>query len=241
MANSIGGADAVSSVDMWRSIDAQQRTHPPVSACPVAAVVDTSRAGRLFVGHADAARDPAALAVTAMVALGTGNLSPLEDVHCVDIVDMEDAFLLEHIEDCLAFLIARLDAGCNVLVHCAYGQSRSAAVVVAFLMHIEKLSFAESYARVQASRPCIYINAGFLRQLEIFGAMGCTLQGDSPAHATYRTMCASQRMRDSHIVALEPAPSILSPAAAKCYCRKCNLLLCTTNNTVHRDVATLDA
>ncbi|KDO32365.1 hypothetical protein SPRG_02842 [Saprolegnia parasitica CBS 223.65] len=189
---------------MWRELEASQRRHPPVSACADLAAVPCSLPGQLFVGHADAAANPSAHGITAIIALGTGNLSPLHDVLCIAIVDMEDAFLLEHLPACYAFLHARLAAGGNVLVHCAYGQSRSAAICVAFLMQLDGLRFPAAYAIVQAARPCIYINAGFLRQLELFDAMQCSLTGHSVAHATYRTMCAHEHKRNTYAVRLLP-------------------------------------
>ena len=80
-----------------------------------------------------------------------------------------------------------------VLVHCAYGQSRSCTVCVAYLMRVKWDSvFYQSHAKesseeigiirenfsqqllsdcyedVRQARPCIAINPGFMRQLEIY-------------------------------------------------------------------------
>ncbi|EQC41804.1 hypothetical protein, variant [Saprolegnia diclina VS20] len=225
---------------MWRKIEAGQRCHPPVSACADLAVVPCSLPGQLFVGHADAAATPAAQGISAIIALGTGNLSPLDDVLCIAIVDMEDAFLLPHLPACYAFLHARLAAGSNVLVHCAYGQSRSAAICVAFLMQLDNLRLPAAYAIVQAARPCIYINAGFLRQLELFDGMECSLTGHSVAHATYRTMCAHEHKRNTYAVVLSPL-ELAASGGAKCCCKKCNQLLCTTLNAVEHTHSSANA
>lgn len=53
----------------------------------------------------------------------------------------------------------------RVLVHCRMGRSRSAAVVVGFLMREYGLSFADALARVRDTRPIVRINPGFTAQL----------------------------------------------------------------------------
>lgn len=58
-----------------------------------------------------------------------------------------------------------LPAG-RVLVHCAMGVSRSATLVLAFLMICENLTLVEAIQKVQAHRD-ICPNSGFLRQLQV--------------------------------------------------------------------------
>ncbi|XP_036869258.2 dual specificity protein phosphatase 13B isoform X2 [Manis javanica] len=54
----------------------------------------------------------------------------------------------------------------RVLVHCAMGVSRSATVVLAFLMICENMTLVEAIQAVQAHRN-ICPNSGFLRQLQV--------------------------------------------------------------------------
>uniref|UniRef100_A0A8C3YV57 Dual specificity phosphatase 13B n=1 Tax=Catagonus wagneri TaxID=51154 RepID=A0A8C3YV57_9CETA len=54
----------------------------------------------------------------------------------------------------------------RVLVHCAMGVSRSATVVLAFLMICENMTLVEAIQTVQAHRN-IYPNSGFLQQLQV--------------------------------------------------------------------------
>uniref|UniRef100_A0A5F9DFH3 Dual specificity protein phosphatase 13B n=1 Tax=Oryctolagus cuniculus TaxID=9986 RepID=A0A5F9DFH3_RABIT len=54
----------------------------------------------------------------------------------------------------------------RVLVHCAMGVSRSATLVLAFLMICENLTLVEAIQTVQAHRD-ICPNSGFLRQLQV--------------------------------------------------------------------------
>ncbi|KAM6186714.1 dual specificity protein phosphatase 13A isoform 3-T3 [Rhynchocyon petersi] len=54
----------------------------------------------------------------------------------------------------------------RVLVHCAMGVSRSATLVLAFLMLYENMTLVEAIKAVQAHRD-ICPNSGFLRQLQV--------------------------------------------------------------------------
>lgn len=54
----------------------------------------------------------------------------------------------------------------RVLVHCAMGVSRSATVVLAFLMICENMTLVDAIQTVQTHRD-ICPNSGFLRQLQV--------------------------------------------------------------------------
>ncbi|ETV84762.1 hypothetical protein, variant [Aphanomyces astaci] len=217
----------------------RQRHHPPLSACPDLARIPTANAGfHLFVGSAEAASNATMmqeLGIGAVLALGTKALSEVETVS-IDILDMEQAFLMQHFDACFAFLHRQEQRHVPTLVHCVYGQSRSAAICVAFLMHSEQLSLRQSYDRVQAARPCIYINSGFLSQLALFEAMQCQLLGSSPAHATFRLRWTYERHvnHNKGPVMLYPQPTAMAaPTIKRIFCKKCNLHLGVADNVVH--------
>ncbi|CAI7826844.1 unnamed protein product [Closterium sp. NIES-54] len=54
--------------------------------------------------------------------------------------------------------------------YCFTGMSRSATVVIAYLMARKGLSFQEAFAHVKRCRPIAQPNYGFMRQLEKFEA-----------------------------------------------------------------------
>ncbi|XP_073836366.1 MAP kinase-specific phosphatase [Musca autumnalis] len=56
----------------------------------------------------------------------------------------------------------------RVLVHCNAGVSRSASVVIAYLMKHQNMDFEMAYQHVKSKRECIQPNAGFLKQLRTF-------------------------------------------------------------------------
>ena len=60
------------------------------------------------------------------------------------------------------------DAKNAVLVHCHAGMSRSAAVVVGYLMKAHRMTLAQALAAVRAARPIVDINEGFMRQLRVW-------------------------------------------------------------------------
>ncbi|ORZ35114.1 protein-tyrosine phosphatase-like protein, partial [Catenaria anguillulae PL171] len=60
--------------------------------------------------------------------------------------------LADHLPTALAFIDTHLVAGRPVLVHCMCGVSRSAAVVLAYLMWKAKWGFRTAYEHVKARR-----------------------------------------------------------------------------------------
>ncbi|CAK74625.1 unnamed protein product (macronuclear) [Paramecium tetraurelia] len=58
----------------------------------------------------------------------------------------------------------------NVLVHCYAGISRSATIVIAYLMKSYKMTLDEAFKYVQQLRPIINPNPGFMKQLQQYEA-----------------------------------------------------------------------
>ncbi|CAD8065469.1 unnamed protein product [Paramecium primaurelia] len=54
----------------------------------------------------------------------------------------------------------------NVLVHCYAGISRSATIVIAYLMKTFKMTLDQAFSYVQQQRPIINPNPGFMKQLQ---------------------------------------------------------------------------
>ncbi|GFH21316.1 uncharacterized protein HaLaN_18592, partial [Haematococcus lacustris] len=61
----------------------------------------------------------------------------------------------------------------GVLVHCVAGISRSATLVIAWLMYHHSLSYDEAFRRLHAVRPWVMPNPGFRAQLQLFEQQGC--------------------------------------------------------------------
>jgi len=89
----------------------------------------------------------------------------------VEVDDVEDENLLEHLPATNRFIQQGLDGGGGVLVHCAMGKSRSATVVIAFLMQKHQITPSEALSHLRQARSICEPNHGFMKQLELFGHM----------------------------------------------------------------------
>ncbi|XP_053618998.1 uncharacterized protein LOC128680159 isoform X2 [Plodia interpunctella] len=84
--------------------------------------------------------------------------------------DTPQTNLLPYFPMANAFIEEGLQKG-NVIVHCHFGVSRSATLVIAFLMEKYKLTFAQAFAYVRQRRKFINPNPGFVAQLKEYEKM----------------------------------------------------------------------
>ncbi|KAL7716963.1 Internalin-A [Entamoeba marina] len=87
---------------------------------------------------------------------------------CINIDDDVTENISQHFNECFEFIDAARRNG-SVFVHCAAGVSRSASVVIAYLMKEKKMSYSKAYSHVQNKRPIICPNQAFREQLIEFG------------------------------------------------------------------------
>lgn len=92
--------------------------------------------------------------------------------HCkvVKAIDEVEYDLSAHFDDCFDYIHEHRMKGCTVLVHCSAGISRSAAIVIGYLMKYENMDLKSALDFAVEKRPCIYPNKGFLKQLFEYGA-----------------------------------------------------------------------
>lgn len=85
----------------------------------------------------------------------------------VKILDRPTEDITQYFEDCFSFMDEATGCGGCVLVHCNAGISRSAAIVIAYLMKRgHSMSFQEAFDHVKSRRPRIRPNDGFVQQLQ---------------------------------------------------------------------------
>ncbi|KAL7869743.1 hypothetical protein AOLI_G00137310 [Acnodon oligacanthus] len=82
----------------------------------------------------------------------------------VEAPDSRDFNIFRFFYPTAQFIHSALTLSCKVLVHCARGISRSATLVLAYLMIYEGLTLSEAIQTVRSHRS-ILPNAGFLQQL----------------------------------------------------------------------------
>ena len=71
----------------------------------------------------------------------------------VQVEDSLTANLIQHFPKCFEFIDAHVKENRNVLIHCAAGVSRSATVLIAYLMERKGLALDAAYGCVKLSRP----------------------------------------------------------------------------------------
>ena len=80
--------------------------------------------------------------------------------------DDEDERISQHFFDIHKVISEAVSNNNNVIVHCAAGMSRSATLVLAYLMIENRWHYEEAYNFVKKRRPIIQPNIGFIKQLK---------------------------------------------------------------------------
>ncbi|KAF6263441.1 protein-tyrosine phosphatase-like protein [Scenedesmus sp. NREL 46B-D3] len=135
------------------------------------------RAG-LFIGSIESEASLAALqaaGITHILQAGA-ELAPSHPEQFIykrlSVSDEEDEDLVAVLKEASEFIDEGRKSGA-VLVHCAQGISRSAAVLTAYLMTHARFSFQTALSHVQQARPNADPNQGFRLQLQEFERLGC--------------------------------------------------------------------
>jgi len=102
----------------------------------------------------------------------------------IRVEDDPNVNLLQYFEQGVRFIDGAEDKGGGVFVHCAMGKSRSATLVVAYLMWKYGIDFPAALAQVCEGRPVCDPNPGFKEQLEEWGRM-CGEKSDAEKRRIY--------------------------------------------------------
>ena len=81
----------------------------------------------------------------------------------LNLKDEKNQPLLSALQEAYKFIKDNKDK--NVLIHCVYGKSRSASVVLFYLINEKKYSFQEAKEFARKIRICVNPNEGFEREL----------------------------------------------------------------------------
>ena len=82
----------------------------------------------------------------------------------IKINDEDTENIYDYFNETFDFITEGIKSG-GVLVHCAFGQSRSATIVIAYIMKKYTKTFEDSFELVQSKREMICPNKGFCYQL----------------------------------------------------------------------------
>ncbi|GFS82990.1 dual specificity protein phosphatase MPK-4 [Nephila pilipes] len=140
---------------------------------------------RLFLGNLDAAESEETLKCYGITHILTVYMFPITkpenleiETLFIDLEDSPDCDILSCFERSNSFIKEGQEKGA-CLVHCYGGVSRSATLVVAYLMKKYNIGVEEALQKVKDKRYCACPNAGFLSQLRLYETMKNTLDEDN--------------------------------------------------------------
>ena len=88
--------------------------------------------------------------------------------HLVEVIDDPNADLLRRLPSAVTLIYETMKAGNSVLVFCDDGRSRSAAIIIAYLMYVKRQSYSSAFALLRLKREKVRPNFGFTKQLLLF-------------------------------------------------------------------------
>ncbi|XP_076654009.1 dual specificity protein phosphatase MPK-4 isoform X1 [Halictus rubicundus] len=164
-------------------------------------------------------------------------LLPNLTIKYIQITDMPREDLLTHFGDSYEFINHALETNCRILVHCYFGVSRSATLVIAYLMKKYGKSFSDTFEVVKEKRQ-IGPNPGFLAQLKLYEEMGFGIDNTSVHFKMYRLQIAADKVRKAKIlpqncadlVRPDPALATVRPEPTVYRCKKCRRIVASASN-----------
>ncbi|KAL7718782.1 Dual specificity protein phosphatase [Entamoeba marina] len=105
--------------------------------------------------------------ISAVLSLGIKPLYTSKKIQYkfIQITDTINDDISIYFEETFNFIEENISSEKNVLVHCVAGVSRSASLVISYIMKKQKLSYNEAFEIVKVQRNCVCPNASFKEQL----------------------------------------------------------------------------
>eukprot|EP00041_Stephanoeca_diplocostata_P020713 m.468757 g.468757 ORF g.468757 m.468757 type:complete len:352 (-) comp21647_c1_seq1:164-1219(-) len=156
----------------------------------------------------------------------------------INVTDEDGSDLLTYFPAANNFITQALANDVGVLVHCVSGISRSATVVMAYVMHAQQLPCPKAFRVVKKKHRPSCPNEGFRRQLKLYEAMGYTLDVENPEFRMYRLQnCVENNLGDLGTIPLARMPNRedIAKAQITLQCRKCRYLFGTDRNLITHD------
>lgn len=159
----------------------------------------------------------------------------------IQVTNLPEEDILSIVNKSIHFINNSLKLGGRVLVHCLRGKSRSASIIVAFIMQKYKISLEKALERVRAIRSCIDPHKSFLYQLKLYESMRYKLDSNNMQYRLYKLYLGSHLMKKARILYLDNLESIidqeLDDSLSKknlifIKCKKCRRTLASSKNLV---------
>lgn len=161
----------------------------------------------------------------------------------IQLPDFPKEDLLSHFDDTEAFIEEGLRKGA-VLVHCYFGVSRSATVVIAYVMKKYGLTYLEALEKVKKKRKIVSPNQGFSSQLRLYQDMNYKIDKSHMRYKIFRLNIAADKVRKVKIlpqnfidlIQADPGLPQSQPEPNVYRCRKCRRILASESNVIlHQD------
>lgn len=99
------------------------------------------------------------------------------EYHFIELFDIVNEDIVSHFPFAYNIISKAQQEGKNVYVHCQAGVSRSATIVISFLMKKYEINYEKALLMVKKSRRKVNPNCGFICQLELYENWGYQLDG----------------------------------------------------------------
>ena len=83
----------------------------------------------------------------------------------IDILDDKNASITPHLDDFINY-VDNVPSNENVFVHCFMGSSRSASLVLVYLIRKHNMTFTDAYNFLKQKRPIVNLNVEFAKQIK---------------------------------------------------------------------------
>lgn len=209
----------------------------------------------LYLGNLTAAKDLATLTQHKINYILTIDTCPLPR-HILDLKQIKNKFiqlsdipsedLLSHFDDTWTFIEDGVKNGV-VLVHCYFGVSRSATVVIAYLMRKYSLTYIDAFEKAKLKRSIVYPNQGFVTQLKLYKQMDYKVDKTNMKYKKFRLNHAANTVRKVKILPqdyfdlIKPDPGLTQrqPEPNGYRCKKCRRVLASESSLMnHEDKST---
>ncbi|KAJ8300148.1 hypothetical protein KUTeg_021667 [Tegillarca granosa] len=157
----------------------------------------------LFIGSKSAVRNADTLKAKGITHIMTVNDHPLPLVVSQDFkykfvhgLDLEFTDLLTMFDECYQFIDEGRLQG-SVIVHCLAGMSRSATIVIAYIMKKKQIGYGEALGIVREARR-VKPNEGFSFQLLLYEEMNFKLDNTNEKYRKYKLKKLALKMQCKH-------------------------------------------
>nr|XP_022905968.1 dual specificity protein phosphatase MPK-4-like [Onthophagus taurus]XP_022908639.1 dual specificity protein phosphatase MPK-4-like [Onthophagus taurus] len=157
----------------------------------------------------------------------------------IQLSDQPKEDLLSHFTNSIEFINNGISKG-NVLVHCYFGVSRSATIIIAYIMKKYNLNYTEALKKVKKRRSIVCPNRGFVTQLILFEEMLYKVNPNHLRYKNYRLTCAADKVKKAKIlpqdyhdlIKRDPGVTQIQPEPNVYRCKRCRRVLAGESNLI---------